>query len=81
MMNPEQLEVLEARRMVLLAEIDCFAGAKEVARKRGDAETFLASYNLWVNACDELRTVEKPFIRLAAEERKRRNPPDDPLGV
>lgn len=81
MMNPEQLEVIKGHRIVLMAKIDCLEGAKAVARKRGDAETFLASYNKWSQACEELRELERPLYRLASEERKRRNPPDDHLGV
>lgn len=80
-MNPEQLEVLEGRRIVLMAKIDCLLGAREAARKRGDAETFLASDNRWSEAWESLRELEMPLHRLASEERKRHNPPDDPLSV
>lgn len=80
-MNPEQREVIEGQRIVLMAKLDCLLAAREKARERGDAETFLAVYNQWSDGWDELRKLERPLYRLVAEERKRRNPPDDPLGV
>lgn len=80
-MNPEQKEVLEARRIVLKAQIDCLMSAREEARERGDAVTFLATDNQYCRAWEELHEVEKPLRQLAAEEHRRRQPPDDPLNA
>lgn len=80
-MNPEQIEALQARRIVLMAEEVCLTLVKRKAQRDGDAELFLACANKLDKLRAEMREVEKPLYRLAAEERKRRNPPDNPLGI
>jgi hypothetical protein len=77
--NPEQVEVLEGRRVVLMAEIDCKLGAQRAARKRGDAEAFLAAYNEWERGWDELRKVEASLHKH--DRNQRHKGPEDPIGI
>lgn len=62
-MNPEHMEALQVRKVILLAEIYCLLSVRDKAQKNGDAETFLASYNQWEQAIKELNEVRNALRR------------------